>query len=795
MQRTMKSDRRITAGFLVAIVALVLLGFYLQDTIRDVQQRTLLRAEARKTAFKIKSLIAALTDAETSQRGYLLTGDRSYLTPYSAATSEIPKLDSDLSEALASSPEQTARLNRARILFNEKLAELELTIRMKNSNHKDQALEIVKQGAGLAYMTELRSIFKEMDEEQIKLIEYYQKSTDDLSNQCARIVQLASLFVVLVVGAMVLALNRNQKLRAVAAKSLSDTNQSLERRRSLLAKVISIQNEIALAPKDADSIMSAIVRLSSDLTSSDGAIVEVIDGDDLVYRYVHGTASSKLNMRIPRAGSFSGLSIDEGTSLVCQDSEEDPRVNREACRKVGLRSMVVVPLNYGGRTIAVLKNYSMQPNHYDEVVFGALNLVTGAAASALGQGYEFEEKLAVIHDLETAKMELIVSRDQAQSATEAKSRFLANMSHEVRTPLNGILGMSALLLDAPLDAESRDYASAIKTSGESLLALVNDILDFSKIEAGRLVFEKLDFDLVSTMQDIFKSFSYVARQKNLKMDLECDQTLPNLVNGDPGRVRQILMNLIGNAVKFTSQGSVSVKLTCLDPKAVRLKFEIKDTGIGISPESAANLFQEFTQADASTTRVFGGTGLGLSISKRLVEQMNGQISVDSKLGEGSTFSFTLELSPAVSQNVATVKGSVVELPAREKPWRVLVGEDNQVNQIIISKMLEKIGVRCEVAGNGKEVIAALQSRSYDLVLMDCHMPEMDGYDATAFIRESKSIPDNRIPIIAMTANAMQGDREKTIAAGMDDYLSKPVDVKKLRETLAKWLTLQLERSA
>jgi CheY-like chemotaxis protein len=260
-------------------------------------------------------------------------------------------------------------------------------------------------------------------------------------------------------------------------------------------------------------------------------------------------------------------------------------------------------------------------------------------------------------------------------------------------------------------------------------------------------------------------------------------------------VRQILINLIGNAIKFTSQGTVQIKLKCLDPNAVRLRFEITDTGIGIPPESIPNLFDEFTQADVSTTRKFGGTGLGLSICKRLVEKMNGEIGVSSKVGEGSTFWFTIQLNPASAPEATVNKGTLAEIPHREKPWRILVGEDNQVNQMIIRKMLEKLDIRCEIAGDGKEVIAALQSRPYDLVFMDCHMPEMDGYDATAFIRESKSIPDNQIPIIAMTANAMQGDREKTLAAGMDDYLSKPVDMKKLREILAKWLAIQLKRTA
>ena len=795
MIRTIKSDRRIISGFLVAISALIVLGFFLQDGIRDVQKMTSLRAEARKAAFKVNNLKSLLSDAETGQRGFLITGDPKYLETYYAALERIPKIDAELVSAFAKAPEQLTRLNKVRELMGEKLRELALTISLKREGHDDQALTVVKNGAGLTYMNELRDLFGAMEAEQMKQVDHYQQSTDELSNKTERILTLSTLFVVLLVASMIVLLLRNQKQRIQVAKSLRESNSTLENRRILLSKVIEAQSQIATAPKDEDAIMNAIVSLTCELTSSDGSMIEILEGDELVYRYVYGKGEAFLNLRIPRKGSFSGLALDNGSIMVCDDAEIDQRVNIEACRKVGLRSMVVVPLQYAGRTIGVLKNYSSKPEHFDDALVGALNLVIGIAGSALGQAHEFQEKVAAIQDLENAKTELIFSRDQARSATTAKSQFLANMSHEVRTPLNGILGMSGLLLDTQLNGEARDYATAIKTSGESLLALVNDILDFSKIEAGRLLFEQLDFDLHSTLQDISKSFSYIARQKDLKLTMESDPTLPHLVNGDPGRVRQILINLIGNAIKFTSQGTVQIKLKCLDPNAVRLRFEITDTGIGIPPESIPNLFDEFTQADVSTTRKFGGTGLGLSICKRLVEKMNGEIGVSSKVGEGSTFWFTIQLNPASAPEATVNKGTLAEIPHREKPWRILVGEDNQVNQMIIRKMLEKLDIRCEIAGDGKEVIAALQSRPYDLVFMDCHMPEMDGYDATAFIRESKSIPDNQIPIIAMTANAMQGDREKTLAAGMDDYLSKPVDMKKLREILAKWLAIQLKRTA
>jgi signal transduction histidine kinase/CHASE3 domain sensor protein/ActR/RegA family two-component response regulator len=787
-----KSDRRFAYGFVVAIAGLIVLGFFLQKSIQDVEATATLRARARIAAFQVKALSSLLVDAETGQRGYLLVGDKKYLAPYDTALREIPSALHDLKQSLGSQPEQLARLDRAEALINQKLNELARTIELKNGGREREALSLVKQGHGQSYMDELRQLFLSMDEGQRQLITLRHQHMDDVVAKSATAVLAGSLLAILVVTSLLILLDRNQKRRAEVERSLRESNAFLEKQKAVASKVIAIQNRIATAPNESRDIMELVVSLSMELTEADGSIIEIIEGDEMVYHYVHGKAVPFLGLRLPKTGSFSGLCIEQGQAIVCHDSETDPRVNREACRKVGLRSMAVVPLHYGGRPIGVLKNYSATPNHFEELTFGALNLLMGLASAALGQAREFEEKSAAIGALEKAKAELTVSRDQAQQATEAKSRFLANMSHEVRTPLNGILGMTSLLLDRPLEAEAREYASSIKMSGEALLALVNDILDFSKIEAGRLELEHVDFDLFSTLQDIAKTFTHVARQKNLSLTLETDPKLPHLVNGDPGRIRQILLNLIGNAIKFTPKGSIHIKLTCLNPEDVRLRFDVRDTGIGIDAATIKTLFREFSQADVSTTRRYGGTGLGLSICKKLVELMGGEVGVESEVGQGSNFWFTLQLALARAQKLKSESEAIIELATDGRPWRVLVGEDNQVNQIIIAKMLERLGVRCDVAGNGKEVIEAVQMRPYDLILMDCHMPEMDGYEATSFIRESKSIANNRIPIIAMTANALKGDREKTLAAGMDDYLSKPLDIKKVRSVLAKWLTTGLK---
>lgn len=802
------------------LVLVVLLGIVSALSLTSVRESSDQVKHSYRVIARARQTAKLIVEVETGQRGYLLTGSDEFLQPYRKASESLGRTLAELQQTVRGDWVQVQRLLRLKGLMREwqtDVGEPEIALRRRLSapadsdkgapqRAMDEVGELLKARWGANLMADMQSILEEfLAEEQVRLRERENREAWLVRRTWGIVIGGAvGTFVMTLLGSMMIAKRITRPVGRLLASTKAVASGDLDQ-----PLVIRGSDELAELTEHFNAMLASLRRSREGaaerdwLRSGHQALAECLRGDhdlDELGRRLLGFFALHLDVQV---GAFY-IGDDEGVQRListrspgrCKYLVEEFRpgegVVGEAVAEHKIVRLRGVPDDYiempPGLGEQPPRNIVVVPITIDDRVIGVLEL---AWARELGESEmafleEAREGVAVAIRSAQARHRVNHLLVELRQANEHKSIFVANMSHEVRTPLSGVVGMLHLLEATGLSSEQRGYVESASSASTSLLHILNDILDFSKVESGKLEIEAIPFHLGQVLKEASNLLRLNAEEKGLNFEVVFDGAVPWL-SGDPGRLRQIILNLAGNAIKFTSNGTVRIDVRTTEWRdgCAALHVAVSDTGIGIPEARLDLLFEEFSQADNSTSRLYGGTGLGLAICKSLVELMNGRIGASSRVGEGSTF--WIEVTLPITDEMSPCHDAMDDGDDVSKLCgRVLVAEDNEINKRIAMAYVQNLGCEVDAASNGIEVMDKVGVGRYDLILMDCQMPEMDGYAATAAIRAAEAGGD-RTPIIALTAHAMKGDRERCLDAGMDDYLTKPLDRQALRNALARWL--------
>ena len=741
--RSWTLQRTIISAFAVSMFMLCVIGFGAYQSTSRLIAGNLVDEAMQAETLELSDLLSSVKDAETGQRGYLLTGDERYLKPYDDAVTRLDQHLVALRRSTVEKPDHRARLAAVEPLIVRKLSELDRTIRLRRTRGFEAAIQVVRSDQGKLLMDQIRSIVTRMRDEDIRLTELRHREQDAMGRQAVRTIWFGTLMTFVLVVLAGILIRQGIRSQAAAREQLAESDQ---RFRQL-----------------ADNIREVFW-----LTS--------INGDQIIYM----------------SPAYEVLFARSRGSL-----EENPRDWAEAVHPDDRERVMTAFLATGLRGTFDEQYRIVRPD-------GSMRWIHARGTpirNSRGEAYRIAGIAEDITDQKSVQEVSQRARDAAEAANHSKSEFLANMSHEIRTPMSAILGYADMLMDPQLTPSDRlDHVHTIRRNADHLLKVLNDILDISKIEAGKLQVERIAANPRQIVTDVLSLMRVRAVEKGITVDVTYAGAIPRTIQTDPTRLRQILINLVGNAIKFTESGGVNLVVTLArdHPDDSRLEFSVIDSGIGMTDEQMKQLFKPFEQADSSTTRRFGGTGLGLTICRRLAQMLGGDIAVQSRPGAGSKFVLTIQTGsldgvPLLSESREPLSPPE---PRRSVPQeirlvgRILLAEDGVHNQKVISYYVKKAGAEVTVAGDGRAACqiateAIEKGHPFDAILMDMQMPELDGYTAAATLRSR----GYRGPIIALTAHAMSHDRAKCLQSGCTDYLSKPVDRDLLVSTLATHLSV------